>query len=83
MRGVVRDVGFDPFVDDLSSVDSKGLTYQDCEELVRNKQSLEIAGGVHVGKDDFDVGEGDQDIMFGCASETEDNVSLTRPMATR
>merc|ERR1712065_61832 len=71
--------------DDLSGVDSKGLNYQDCEVLVRiNKQSPDIAGGVHVGKDDLDVGAGDQGIMFGYASdETEDAMPLTHSMATR
>merc|ERR1739846_29306 len=43
-----------------------------------------IAGGVHVGKDDLDVGAGDQGIMFGYASdETEDCMPLTHSMATR
>merc|ERR1712065_86689 len=71
--------------DDLSGVDSKGLNYQDCEVLVRiNKQSPDIAGGVHVGKDDLDVGAGDQGIMFGYATdETEDAMPLTHSMATR
>merc|ERR1711862_474913 len=41
-------------------------------------------GGVHVGKDDLDVGAGDQGIMFGYASdETEDCMPLTHLMATR
>ena len=73
-RGAVENIRFDYFTDDLSSVDSKGLNYQDCEVLVRiNKQSLDIAGGLHVGKDDLDVGAGDQGIMFWYAShETED-----------
>jgi len=85
VRGVVKNIGFDSFIDDLSSVDSKGLNYQDCEVLVRiNKQSPDIAGGVHVGKDDLDVGAGDQGIMFGYASdETEDAMPLTHSMATR
>ena len=47
-------------------------------------QSLDIAGGVHVGQDDLDVGAGDQGIMFGYASdETEDAMPLTHSMATR
>merc|ERR1711879_952843 len=78
-------IGFDSFVDDLSSVDSKGLSDKTCEVIVRiNKQSPDIAGGVHVGKDDMDVGAGDQGIMFGYASdETEDCMPLTHSMATR
>merc|ERR1712217_950561 len=49
VRGVVAKIGFDSYVDDLSSVDSKGLSDKTCEVLVRiNKQSPDIAGGVHV-----------------------------------
>merc|ERR1712076_353419 len=85
VRSVVAGIGFDSYVDDLSSVDSKGLSDKTCEVLVRiNKQSPDIAGGVHVGKEDLDVGAGDQGIMFGYASdETEDCMPLTHSMATR
>merc|ERR1712233_277697 len=85
VRGVVEEIGFNSFVDDLSSVDIKGLSDKTCEVLVRiNKQSPDIAGGVHVGKEDLDVGAGDQGIMFGYASdETEDCMPLTHSMATR
>merc|ERR1712164_224713 len=85
VRGVVAQIGFDSFVDDLSSVDSKGLSDKTCEVIVRiNKQSPDIAGGVHVGKDEMDVGAGDQGIMFGYASdETADCMPLTHSMATR
>merc|ERR1712217_5303 len=85
VRGVVAKIGFDSYVDDLSSVDSKGLSDKTCEVIVRiNKQSPDIAGGVHVGKEDLDVGAGDQGIMFGYASdETEDCMPLTHSMATR
>merc|ERR1711957_675383 len=85
VRGVVAKIGFDSYVDDLSSVDSKGLSDKTCEVLVRiNKQSPDIAGGVHVGRDELDVGAGDQGIMFGYASdETEDYMPLTHSMATR
>merc|ERR1711985_184010 len=85
VRGVVQGIGYDSYEDDLSSVDSKGLSFKSCEVLVRiNKQSPDIAGGVHVGKDEMDVGAGDQGIMFGYATdETEDCMPLTHSMATR
>merc|ERR1711953_61618 len=84
-RGVVEKIGYDSFVDDLASVDSKGLSDKTCEVLVRiNKQSPDIAGGVHVGKEDLDVGAGDQGIMFGYATdETEDCMPLTHSVATK
>merc|ERR1712159_427239 len=85
VRGVAAKIGFDSYVDDLSSVDSKGISDKTCEVLVRiNKQSPDIAGGVHVGKDEMDVGAGDQGIMFGYASdETEVCMPLTILIATR
>jgi len=85
VRKAVKDIGYDSFVDDLASIDSKGLSCKTMEVLVKiNKQSPDIAGGVHVGKEDLDVGAGDQGIMFGYASdETEDCMPLTILMATR
>merc|ERR1719241_24630 len=85
VRKAVLGIGYDSYVDDLSSVDSKGPCDKTCEVIVRiNKQSPDIAGGVHVGKDEMDVGAGDQGIMFGYASdETEDCMPLTHSMATR
>jgi S-adenosylmethionine synthetase len=85
VRKAVAHIGFDSFEDDLSSVNSKGLNYNNCEVLVRiNAQSPDIAGGVHVGKDEMDVGAGDQGIMFGYASdETDDAMPLTHLLATR
>merc|ERR1711881_585296 len=85
VRAAVAKIGFDSYEDDLSSVDSKGLSDKTCEVIVRiNKQSPDIAGGVHVGKDEMDVGAGDQGIMFGYASdETQDCMPLTHSMATR
>merc|ERR1712170_335111 len=85
VRGAVAKIGYDSYVDDMSSVDSKGLSNKTCEVLVRiNKQSPDIAGGVHVGKDEMDVGAGDQGIMFGYATdETEDCMPLTHSVATK
>merc|ERR1712096_574666 len=85
VRKAVKDIGYDSFVDDMASVESKGLNCKTMEVLVKiNKQSPDIAGGVHVGKEDLDVGAGDQGIMFGYASdETEDCMPLTILMATR
>ena len=68
VRTTVQGIGYDSFVDDLASVESKGLSCWSQEVQVRiNKQSPDIAGGVHVGKDEMDVGAGDQGIMFGYA----------------
>jgi len=85
VRAQVKEIGFDSFVDDLSSVTSKGLSCDSCEVLIRiNQQSPDIAGGVHVDKSDLDVGAGDQGIMFGYASdETEVAMPLTILMATK
>ena len=69
VRTTVQGIGYDSFVDDLASVESKGLSCWSQEVQVRiNKQSPDIAGGVHVGKDEMDVGAGDQGIMFGYVS---------------
>merc|ERR1712178_290934 len=85
VRKAVKGIGYDSYEDALDSVDSKGISDKTCEVLVRiNKQSPDIAGGVHVGKDEMDVGAGDQGIMFGYASdETEVCMPLTILIATR
>merc|ERR1712124_218621 len=85
VRKAVKGIGYDSFEEALDSVDSKGISDKTCEVLVRiNKQSPDIAGGVHVGKDEMDVGAGDQGIMFGYASdETEVCMPLTILMGTR
>ena len=46
-------------------------------EIQINVQSLDIAGGVNAGKDDLDVGAGEQDIKFDYASDE------THSMTTR
>ena len=46
--------GPDSFIDDFRSVDGRGLSHQDCEGLFQvGKQSPDIAGGVHVDRDDL------------------------------
>ena len=59
-----------PYVDDLSSVDSKGLGDKACEALVHiNKQDSDIAGGVDIGKEDMKVVAGGQGIMLGYVTD--------------
>jgi len=84
-RKCVERIGFDAFVAGDSPTESKGLDYKTMEVQVRvNKQSPDIAGGVHVGKSEMDVGAGDQGLMFGYASdETKSTMPLTHYMATR
>ena len=48
VRGVVAKIGFDSYVDDLSSVDSKGLSDKTCEVLVRINMLGYTPGGFHV-----------------------------------
>jgi len=87
VRGAVKQIGYDVYEDDLSSVKSKGLSYKSMEVLVRiNKQSPDISQGVwdSADKGGLNTGAGDQGIMFGYATdETEDCMPLTHSMATR
>ena len=49
-----------PQTSESLSIDSRGLSHQDCEALFHvNKQSPDIAGGVHVDRDDLDAGVAD------------------------
>merc|ERR1711959_484698 len=84
-RATCQNIGYASFEDALDSVKSKGLSCHTWEVKVAiNKQSPDISGGVHVGKDELDVGAGNQGIMFGYASdETEDAMPLTHLVATR
>ena len=79
VRGVVTQIGFDPYDVDSSSVDSKELGDKTGEVLVGiDKLDPDLAGGVHIGNEDREVVASDQGVMFGYVTdETEDCMSLT------